>query len=138
ESRVEAERRALDDSSEGAPGDFGSVGDGRGQGRRARRRESRQFFADPHRREIRDPRQRPRMIKKADAAAALLIVAAVAVVYRGAASAYFCDDDFQWLVGTWAFHPAQLLDFANLRHFYRPVIDVYFAAATPLFSGSPA
>jgi len=78
------------------------------------------------------------MIKKADAAAALLIVAAVAIVYRGAASAYFFDDDFQWLVGTWAFRPAQLFDFANLRHFYRPVIDVYFAAATPLFSGLPA
>jgi len=78
------------------------------------------------------------MIRRADAAAALLIVAAAAAVYHGAASAYFFDDDFQWLVGTWTFHPAQLLDFANLRHFYRPVIDVYFAAATPLFSGSPA
>ena len=50
------------------------------------------------------------MNRKADAAAALLIVAAAAAVYHGAASAYFFDDDFQWLVGTWAFHPAQLLD----------------------------
>jgi hypothetical protein len=78
------------------------------------------------------------MNRKADAAATLIIVAAVAVVYHRAASAYFFDDDFQWLVGTWAFSPARLLDFANIRHFYRPVIDLYFAAATPLFSGSPA
>jgi hypothetical protein len=70
--------------------------------------------------------------------AALTLVAAVAVVYHPAASAYFFDDDFQWLVGTWSFHPANLVDFASLTHFYRPVIDVYFAVATPLFGGSPA
>ena len=69
--------------------------------------------------------------------AALTIVAAVALVYHPAASAYFFDDDFQWLVGTWSFDPANLLDFASLMHFYRPVIDVYFAVATPLFGGSP-
>ncbi len=67
----------------------------------------------------------------------MIIVAAAVFVYRAAVSAYFFDDDFQWLVGTWAFHPAQLLDFAHLNHFYRPVIDVYFATATPLFGGSP-
>jgi hypothetical protein len=69
--------------------------------------------------------------------ASVIIVAAAAFVYRAAVSAYFFDDDFQWLVGTWAFHPAHLLDFAHLTHFYRPVIDLYFAAATPLFGGSP-
>lgn len=67
-----------------------------------------------------------------------IIVAAAVFVYRAAASAYFFDDDFQWLVGTWAFQPAQLLDFSHMSHFYRPVIDLYFAAATPLFAGSPA
>ena len=72
------------------------------------------------------------------AIAPLIIIAAVALVYRAAASAYFFDDDFQWLVGTWAFRPVQLLDIAHIRHFYRPVIDLYFAAATPLFAGSPA
>jgi hypothetical protein len=69
--------------------------------------------------------------------ASVAIVAAAVFVYRAAVSAYFFDDDFQWLVGTWAFHPAQLLDFAHLTHFYRPVIDLYFATATPLFGGSP-
>lgn len=60
------------------------------------------------------------------------------VAYRPAVSAYFFDDDFQWLVGTWAFSPWQLVDVAHLRHFYRPVIDLYFAIGTPLFRGSPA
>jgi hypothetical protein len=68
--------------------------------------------------------------------ASVIILAATAFVYRAAVSAYFFDDDFQWLVGTWTFQPAHLLDFAHLRHFYRPVIDVYFATATPLFGGS--
>jgi hypothetical protein len=66
-----------------------------------------------------------------------IIVAAAVFVYRAAVSAYFFDDDFQWLVGTWTFHPTHLLDFAHLTHFYRPVIDLYFAIATPLFGGSP-
>jgi hypothetical protein len=70
--------------------------------------------------------------------AALVIVAAAFVVYRGALTAYFFDDDFQWLVGTWSFGAARLFDLSQLSHFYRPVIDVYFAAATPLYGGSPA
>ncbi len=69
--------------------------------------------------------------------ASTIIVAAAAFVYRAAASAYFFDDDFQWLVGTWTFQPGHLLDFAHLTHFYRPVIDLYFASATALFGGSP-
>lgn len=59
------------------------------------------------------------------------------VAYRPAVSAYFFDDDFQWLVGTWEFTPWQLVDVTHMRHFYRPVIDLYFAGATPLFRGSP-
>lgn len=71
------------------------------------------------------------------ASAIIALVAAVTVVYHGALSAYFFDDDFQWLVGSWSFHPSQLVAFGTLSHFYRPVIDVYFAVATPLFRGSP-
>jgi hypothetical protein len=69
--------------------------------------------------------------------ASAVIVVMAFVAYRPALSAYFFDDDFQWLVGTWAFTPWQLVDIAHLRHFYRPVIDVYFAVGTPLFRGSP-
>src|SRR5258708_2905061 len=69
--------------------------------------------------------------------ASMIILVAAGVVYRAAVSAYFFDDDFQWLVGTWTFQPAHLLDVGHLSHFYRPVIDLYFATATPLFGGSP-
>src|SRR5258708_7637375 len=77
------------------------------------------------------------MTAKRHALASATIVAAAIFVYRPASSAYFFDDDFQWLVGSWAFQAANLVDFGHLRHFYRPVIDLYFAGATPLFHGSP-
>jgi hypothetical protein len=64
-------------------------------------------------------------------------VVAVVIVYHNALSAYFFDDDFQWLVTSWAFHPGQLVAFGSMSHFYRPVIDVYFGAMTPLLGGSP-
>jgi len=64
-------------------------------------------------------------------------VAAVVIVYHNALWASFFDDDYQWLVGSWSFHPAQLVAFSGMTHFYRPVIDVYFAVMTPLLRGSP-
>jgi len=67
-----------------------------------------------------------------------VLVAAVVIVYHNALSAYFFDDDFQWLVTSWSFHPGQLVAFGSMSHFYRPVIDVYFAVMTRLLEGSPA
>jgi len=69
--------------------------------------------------------------------APVVIVVVAVVVYRGAISAYFFDDDFQWLVGSWSFHPSML--FATSRHneFYRPVVELWFGVLTPLFHGSP-
>jgi hypothetical protein len=64
-------------------------------------------------------------------------VIAVVIVYHNALWASFFDDDYQWLVGSWSFHPAQLVAFSGMTHFYRPVIDVYFAVMTPLVRGSP-
>ena len=69
--------------------------------------------------------------------ARIALVAASVIVYHNALSASFFDDDFQWLVGSWSFQPAKLLAFGSLTHFYRPVVDVYFAAMTPLLGGSP-
>src|SRR5438093_11456492 len=68
---------------------------------------------------------------------ALGVVAAAVFVYRSVVSAYFFDDDFQWLVGSWSFTARQLVAIADANHFYRPIIDLYFAVATPLFGGSP-
>lgn len=71
--------------------------------------------------------------------AILAIAAAVFIVYRDARSAYFFEDDFQWLAGTLTYDLSSLLDvFGRGRsHFYRPVIELYFWAATPLVGGSP-
>lgn len=70
--------------------------------------------------------------------ASAAIVIATVLVYHEALSAYFFDDDFQVLVSTWSFRPAQLFDIAHRNHFYRPVLEVYFVAATALSNGSPA
>ena len=72
-----------------------------------------------------------------DLAARAALVVAVVIVYHNALWASFFDDDYQWLVGSWSFHPAQLVAFSSMTHFYRPVIDVYFAVMTPLLRGSP-
>ena len=72
-----------------------------------------------------------------DLTARVALVLAVVIVYHNALWASFFDDDYQWLVGSWSFHPAQLVAFSSMTHFYRPVIDVYFAIMTPLVRGSP-
>ncbi|MFN7984698.1 MAG: hypothetical protein U0Q11_22885 [Vicinamibacterales bacterium] len=66
----------------------------------------------------------------------VLFVLAV-LTYRRALSAYFFDDDLQWLVGSWAFSPANLWALGRMDHFYRPTIDLYFAVCSRLFAGSP-
>jgi hypothetical protein len=71
-------------------------------------------------------------------APALAVMAAIVAVYWKAAGAYFYEDDFQWLMSTFTFQPWHIFDIGAYRHFYRPVIELYFWAATPLFGGSPA
>jgi hypothetical protein len=68
--------------------------------------------------------------------ACVAVVAAVAVVYRHAPAGYFFEDDFQWLVGRWGFHPSHLLQLERFDHFYRPVIELYFWAGLWLFGRS--
>lgn len=68
----------------------------------------------------------------------LTVMAAAAVVYRGIVSAYFFEDDFQWLMTTRAFRPEHVLDLGRYAHFYRPVVELYFWAALSLFGGSAA
>ncbi|HEU5259685.1 MAG TPA: hypothetical protein VFU28_27045 [Vicinamibacterales bacterium] len=72
-----------------------------------------------------------------DLATRVALVVAVVIVYHNALWASFFDDDYQWLVGSLSFHPAQLVAFSTMTHFYRPVIDVYFAVMSPLLRGSP-
>ncbi len=68
---------------------------------------------------------------------ALAVLAAIAGVYWKAIGAYFYEDDFAWLMTTFTFQPARILDLASYNHFYRPVIELYFWIAAPLFGGSP-
>lgn len=67
----------------------------------------------------------------------LTLIGLAVLTYHRALSAYFFDDDLQWLVGSWAFTPSGLWAFGRMEHFYRPIIDLYFAAATRAFAGSP-
>jgi hypothetical protein len=59
-------------------------------------------------------------------------------LYARDGSAWFFEDDLQWLAGTLTFSPASLLDISSQVHFYRPIVALYFWIATPLFGGSPA
>ena len=65
------------------------------------------------------------------------IAATALLLYARAGSAWFFEDDLQWLAGTLTFEPASLVDFSSQVHFYRPIVALYFWLATPLFSGSP-
>ena len=69
---------------------------------------------------------------------ALAVLAAIAVVYWRAIGAYFYEDDFAWLMSTFGFRPQNILNLAAYNHFYRPVVELYFWVAAPLFGGSPA
>jgi len=66
------------------------------------------------------------------------IAATALLLYARAGSAWFFEDDLQWLAGTLTFEPSSLVDFSSQVHFYRPIVALYFWIATPLFSGSPA
>jgi hypothetical protein len=70
-------------------------------------------------------------------AACAVITGAALILYWPATRAWFFQDDFQWLAGTLTFQPSTLLDLSSHQHFYRPVISLYFWAATPVFGGSP-
>jgi hypothetical protein len=59
----------------------------------------------------------------------LWILTAALYLAGGVTHAYLAADDFQWLVGAWDFSGARLLDFSSRAHFYRPVVELWFAGA---------
>ena len=69
----------------------------------------------------------------------VVVLSATAAIYlaAGVGRAYFVADDFQWLAGGHTFTPARLVDQVAGDHFYRPAVDVWFAAAAEAcgFSG---
>jgi hypothetical protein len=67
----------------------------------------------------------------------LLPIAALApLLYRRAIGAYFFEDDFQWLVTRFGFHPFDLLHVDNYNHFYRPVVELFFYTGVSAFGRS--
>ena len=66
--------------------------------------------------------------------AALAIAGAVIAIYHPSLSAYFFEDDFEWLVSRWNFHPSDLL---TLRERYKPVFELYFWVGSLLTDSSP-
>ena len=61
---------------------------------------------------------------------AVLTIAATIYLFAGIAGAYLAADDFQWLIGGRTFHWPRVVDLLVGDHFYRPVIDIWFAGAT--------
>jgi hypothetical protein len=61
------------------------------------------------------------------------VALAVLVVYFRALSAFFFEDDFQLLVGSWNFDPANLL---HLRARFKPVFEIYFWLGSAVFGRS--
>lgn len=63
----------------------------------------------------------------------VFVAVAVLFVYARALSAFFFEDDFQLLVGSWNFDPANLL---HLRARFKPVFEIYFWLGTAVFGRS--
>jgi hypothetical protein len=61
-------------------------------------------------------------------AGAAAVIAITWIIYGDALFAYFADDDFGWLSLASAFRPANLVDLGRYSHFYRPLVELYFAA----------
>lgn len=60
---------------------------------------------------------------------ALVIAGAAIAVYARTASYGLFSDDFGWLVAATVFEPGRLVELDGRTHFYRPVIEAYFAVA---------
>lgn len=65
------------------------------------------------------------------------ILLAIVVIYARSTTAYFFDDDFHWLVQTQSFTPGRIFDLSRYDHFYRPVIEYYFAIGLAVFGCNP-
>jgi hypothetical protein len=71
------------------------------------------------------------------AAASVVLVGAVALIYRDASQSYFFNDDFHWLQGSCQFAFRNFFELDRYNHFYRPVIEIYFALGRTLFGCNP-
>lgn len=61
---------------------------------------------------------------------AVLIVLAAVAVYRQSTTFGLYDDDYPHLTSAWQFDLSRSLAVTGRTHFYRPVVDLYFAGAS--------
>ena len=66
----------------------------------------------------------------------LAALCAVLWIYAPALNSYLVADDFQWIQGGLRFEPAGLVDLSSRTHFYRPIVEMYFAAVQAAFACS--
>jgi hypothetical protein len=57
--------------------------------------------------------------------------------YAPALDSYLITDDVQWLASAMEFSPARLVQISGRTHFYRPVVELYFAAMYTLSGCDP-
>ena len=50
--------------------------------------------------------------------------------YAPALSSYLASDDFQWVAAGMTFSLGRLVEIGNRTHFYRPLVEIYFGAAS--------
>jgi len=70
-------------------------------------------------------------------AAGALVCGLAAFIYWDAAGSWFFNDDFHWLDQSWTIRIAQFADLSRYDHFYRPLIETYFAWGLNLFGCDP-
>ncbi|MCU0241474.1 MAG: hypothetical protein MUF51_03520 [Vicinamibacteria bacterium] len=69
---------------------------------------------------------------------ALAIVMLASFVHRSASEGYLFADDVHWILEGRAFHILRPFEIERRTHFYRPVVEIYFAALTRLTGESVA
>src|SRR5688572_12355027 len=70
-------------------------------------------------------------------AAALVALAAAGAVHAPTFGAYVFADDVQWMTGARVFRPGQVLELGWRNHFFRPVVEVYFAVVARVLGEGP-
>src|SRR5678815_4850840 len=70
-------------------------------------------------------------------AAAALVVGLAIFIYSRSSTAFFFNDDYNWLDQSWHVSVRNFFDLSRYAHFYRPVIELYFEWGLKHFQCNP-
>jgi len=70
-------------------------------------------------------------------AAAALLVGLAIFIYSRSSTAFFFNDDYNWLDQSWHVSVRNFFDLSRYAHFYRPVIELYFEWGLKHFKCDP-